>query len=70
MQRVGLLACLALPEQQQTLVAVSATECTDSASIDELPVIRKPMNFATAMPALAEQGRQDRPCAASSTCDR
>jgi hypothetical protein len=32
---------------------VSATECTDSASIDELPVMMYPVNFATAMPALA-----------------
>jgi hypothetical protein len=32
---------------------VSATECTYSASIDELPVMMYPVNFATAMPALA-----------------
>ncbi|SKV42121.1 Uncharacterised protein [Mycobacteroides abscessus subsp. abscessus] len=32
---------------------MSAIECTDSASIDELPVIAKPMNLATAIPALA-----------------
>src|SRR6202008_3456200 len=31
----------------------SSTECTDSASIDELPVMKNPMNFATAIPALA-----------------
>ncbi len=32
---------------------VSATEWIDSASIDEAPVIRKPTNFAIAMPRLA-----------------
>ena len=32
---------------------MSASECTASASIDDEPVIRKPMNFAIAMPALA-----------------
>lgn len=32
---------------------MSATECTASASIDDEPVTAKPMNFATAMPALA-----------------
>ncbi|GAA3822893.1 hypothetical protein GCM10022380_47360 [Amycolatopsis tucumanensis] len=32
---------------------VSATECTDSASMDDDPVIRNPTNFAAAIPALA-----------------
>jgi hypothetical protein len=33
---------------------VSATECTASASIDELPVMMNPTNLAAAMPAFAE----------------
>jgi hypothetical protein len=32
---------------------VSATECTDSANIEELPVMMNPTNFATAIPAFA-----------------
>ncbi|BBZ72898.1 hypothetical protein MPRS_39910 [Mycobacterium paraseoulense] len=32
---------------------VSASECTDSASMAELPVTKKPTNFATAIPAFA-----------------
>ena len=32
---------------------MSASECTASASIDDEPVTKKPMNFAIAMPALA-----------------
>ena len=32
---------------------VSATECTDSASITELPLMKKPKNFAVAIPASA-----------------
>jgi hypothetical protein len=49
---------LALAEQQQTLFAGSATECTACAQHRELPVIRSRRNFATAMPALASSAAQ------------
>ncbi|MGH3719909.1 MAG: hypothetical protein ACRDRI_13935 [Pseudonocardiaceae bacterium] len=32
---------------------MSATECTASTGIDDDPLIRHPMNFATVIPALA-----------------
>ena len=38
---------------------VSATECTASASIDELPVIRKPTNFADRDAGVGRQRGQD-----------
>ncbi|OLT15764.1 hypothetical protein BJF78_16140 [Pseudonocardia sp. CNS-139] len=41
------------PSSSSAWLDVSATECTDSASIDDDPVIRYPMNFAIAIPALA-----------------
>ena len=40
-------------EQQERLVAVSASECTDSASIDDDAVNRNATNLVTAMPRLA-----------------
>jgi hypothetical protein len=36
-------------------LAVSATEWTPSASIDDEPVIAKPTNFASAIPAFADR---------------
>nr|BFE48123.1 hypothetical protein GCM10017745_15500 [Saccharothrix mutabilis subsp. capreolus] len=41
------------PSNNRPWFDVSATECTASASIDDDPVIRKPTNFANAIPALA-----------------
>ena len=52
-QAVRVFAGAALAEEQQGLVRGVGHQCTDSASIDELPVMMYPVNFATAMPALA-----------------
>ena len=41
------------PTNSSTWLPVSATECTDSASIDADPVSRKATNLITAMPRLA-----------------